>query len=233
MNKSKLYAVGIGPGDKELITVKAAKILNNADTVFAPVSKNGSIALDIIKDYVNKKADIFKIDFPMIKDKNRIAEFHNKAAENIINELKKNKTVVFITLGDIGFYSTYSYIKDKIKSSGFETELIPGITSFSSGAAAAGINLCKDNEKVAVIPFLDSSMSLNYYIDNFDTIVLMKIFKTFENIKDILYNRNLIDNCILFSNIGMEDEKIYKGKEILNADNLSYFTTLIVKKGKV
>jgi len=228
----KFYAIGVGPGDKELLTLKAVKILNSVDVVFSPVSNNKNTALDIAKEYINNKCEIICLNFPMIRDKEILKENWKNAVQIILEKLNKNKSVAYITLGDVAFYSTFSYIKNMIEYNGFDVEIIPGIPSFSAGAASSKITICEGKEKVIILPYIDKDSKLEFYIDNFDSIILMKIFKVFDYIKDIIINKNIVENCTLFYNIGMKNEKIYRGKEILYAENIGYFTTLIITKRK-
>lgn len=230
MKKGKLYAIGVGPGDEELITVKAVKILKNSKVIFVPESKNKNTAFDIIKNYIHNSTEIIKLNFPMIHDKLKLNESWNKCSDKIIEKLEKGQDGVFITLGDVCFYSTFAYIKNKIIKKGFEIEIIPGISSFSAGASACKITICENDDKSIIIPYLKNEDKISYYIDNFDSIILMKVFKKFEQLKTILSEKNIVDKCILFSNIGMEGECIYKGNEILDINELGYFTTLIIKK---
>jgi len=228
----KFYAIGVGPGDKELLTLKAVKILNSIDVVFSPVSNNKNTALNIAREYINSKCEVICLDFPMIRDREILEKKWKNAAQIILEKLNKNKSVAYITLGDIAFYSTFSYIKDIIEYNGFDVEIIPGIPSFSAGAASSKITICEGKEKIIILPCTDKDDKLEYYIDNFDSIILMKVFKMFDYVKNIIISKSIVENCILFSNIGMKNEKIYRGKEILYVEDIGYFTTLIIKKRK-
>lgn len=227
----KFYAIGVGPGDSELITLKAKKVLEKADVIFAPFSDNKSVALDIVKEYINYNK-VIKLAFPMTKNKDILKQNWKIASDVILKQLKHSNTVAFITLGDTAFYSTFSYVKDVIIENGFDVEIIAGITSFSAGAAAAGITLSENCERVVIIPYLSKDEKLEFYLDNFETIILMKVFKSFNYVKDVIIKKGLLNNCTLFSNVGMDNELIFNGVEILNADNLGYFTTLIIHNRK-
>lgn len=230
MEYGKLYAIGVGPGNSDFITIKAVKILSDIDIVFYPESNGKSTALNIVKEYINTNAKIIGLNFPMIKDKQKLNIEWKKSSLEIINYIKRGANCAFITLGDVSFYSTYSYIKDIIAENGYKTEIIPGITSFSACASYAGISLAEHNENVVIIPYLHNIKDIKFYLHNFESIILMKVYKDFNYLKDIILENNLIEYCTMFSNIGMENESIFKGKEILNIDKPQYFTTLIIRK---
>lgn len=227
---AKLFVIGTGPGDSKLITLKALEIIKSCNLIFAPFSNGKSTALSIIKEYINQNTKIVHIDFPMTRNINTLKENWKKAADAITNRLNNGITAAFITLGDPCFYSTFAYIYNDILNAGIDVEIIPGITSFSAGASSAGITICENTSKTIIVPALENSDSLEYYIDNFETVILMKSSKILDDIKNIIKKKNLYDNTIIFSNIGFENEIIVKGKEIDLIENIGYFTTAIIKK---
>ncbi len=131
----KLYGIGVGPGDKELITVKGLRLIRECDCVFIPRSKGRSLVGSIVRDYIRYKKTVY-LDFTM-GDENR--ENYRAAAISIENELGNGHKGVFLTLGDPLTYSTYIYLMEEAKKTGMEIETVPGITSFN--AAASLINM--------------------------------------------------------------------------------------------
>ena len=134
MKKGKFTGIGVGPGDPDLLTVKAVKALNNVNVICAPKSAQSkpSLALSIVQDVIDgldSDYSILEPLFPMIEDKNQLHEYWKEAAELIIEKLDAGLDVAFITLGDPAVYSTFSYVFKQINNLGYETEIIPGITS--------------------------------------------------------------------------------------------------------
>ena len=130
--KGKLFGIGVGPGDPELMTVKAARIVGEADIIITPKTekKDGSVALNIAKPYIQVHTEIVPVVFPMVLDDNAQAEGWQEAKKIILSYLEAGKNVVFLTLGDPMFYSTYMYVYRLIENTGFEIETIPGVTAF-------------------------------------------------------------------------------------------------------
>ncbi len=152
MKKGKLFGVGIGPGDKELITLKAVNTIKNADVIAIPDSLSGkNRAYEIIKEYIYEKEIIF-IPMPMVKDKEHLKASHESGAELIINYLDKGRNTAFATLGDPSVYSTYMYIHRIVESKGYDVEMIAGVTSFCASAARLNISLCDGAEPLIIIP---------------------------------------------------------------------------------
>ena len=144
MKQGKLYGVGVGPGDKELITLKALRILQESDIIMVPMMKNGEkTAFHIIEDYVKDK-EIIECNMPMSKDFDILQKNYEIISDEVEGYLKQGKDVAFITLGDPTVYSSYMQVNEIMGKRGYETEVIPGITSFCAAAArlipAARIN---------------------------------------------------------------------------------------------
>ncbi len=215
----KLYAVGVGPGDPELITLKALKIIKNADCIACP-EKNGEpgaaywIAKETIPEISSK--DLLLLEFPMRKE--NLSHAHQKAAEQVVYHLSSGKNVVFLTLGDPEFYSTFYYVAEIIKEQGYEIEIISGITSFSAASARLKFPLSLGDESVMIT-------SGNFC--EFDgTLIILKAGNKLQEIKEKAAfchkNAYLVENC------GMADERIYYDLYSFPAKT-GYFSLVIVK----
>ena len=141
----KLWGVSIGPGDAELLTIKAIRIINECKTIASARTKGEkSVALDIVSEAVNiEDKETLYLDFLMTKDEIELLRSHKKIAEKIANVLKKGKDIAFVVLGDISIYSTFSYIQREISDMGFETEICPGVPSFCAVGARLNTSLTK------------------------------------------------------------------------------------------
>jgi precorrin-2/cobalt-factor-2 C20-methyltransferase len=234
----KLYGVGVGPGDPQLMTIKAKNILDNIDLVAIPKTSKlkESLALTIAKGACSREWDILELVFPMSRDEDVLGNSWNEAVNAIEEKLSQGRDVAFITLGDPTVYSTFIYIYKILIEKGYQAEIIPGITSFCAGAARSGVSLAEGNEKIAIIPLVDDINELEKTMDNYDNIVLMKIAKNFKQIRELLYKRGDFNKRVLVSKCTMEDELIYQDISDINdidSENMSYFTTMILKKNGV
>ncbi|ACV24852.1 precorrin-2 C(20)-methyltransferase [Methanocaldococcus fervens] len=223
----KVYGVGVGVGDKKLLTLKALEILKKVDKIFIPISKEGkkSIAYEIIKDYVDGK-DIEELLFPMIKDKEELKKYWENALEKV---LKEDGEVALITIGDPTLYSTFSYLWKLLNEKGIKVEVVNGISSIFASAAALNIPLVEGDEKLCILP---QGKDLEKYVDEFDTIIVMKT----KNLKEKLDKIKDKDNYIvgLVRRATFEDEKVAIGRlDELDFDEFNdYLSLAIIKRVK-
>ena len=232
--KGKLYGVGVGPGDPELITVKARRILEEVEVVAAPRPKGeteGS-ALKIVGDFVQGKS-LLELSLPMTQNRNKLIAGWQNAACDICRELEGGKDVAFITLGYPAIYSTFMYICRIVEQEGYAVEIIPGVPSFCAAAAKAGINLSEGSETLAVVPGTAGLKELEEILARFDTIVVMKASSIWGELKAKLDAGGLLAGSVLVERCGMEGECVIRGSDINGCINPDYFSTLIVKKNGV
>ncbi len=232
--KGKLYGVSVGPGDPGLITVKAKELIDKSAVIAYPVNKRGedSTALDIVKgvtDISEKK--ILELLFSMNPDDEVRKACRSEAIKELAETLDSGVDVSMISLGDIGVYSTYMYVDDEIRKLGYETEVIPGITSFCGGAAEARVPLMIGNEDLTIIPMAKrDNTRLDSFLASSDNIVIMKAWDSMKVLADMMEKNGIpLKNATVISNVGMEGEYIGPidvGREY------GYFTTVIVKKNK-
>ena len=228
MDKGKLIGLGVGPGDSELLTVKGIKTLKSVPVICAPKSSKDkpSLALSIVQNILNERKDDYVIIeplFPMIEDKKALENYWKGAAQLVMDEIEEGKDVSFITLGDPSIYSTFSYIAQIIRDEGYDVEMIPGITSFTSCAASAGITLSEKDEIVIIVPKVDQR--LEEILGHADTAVIMKTSRHSEMLEEIINKDPRDKKIISVQNCGMKDEKIFNGF----AKKGKYLSTTIVK----
>ena len=139
--RGKLIGVGVGPGDPELMTVKAIRVIKENDIIALPgsVAKETTaykIAVQMVPELEGK--ELVALDFPMKMDREELDRYHQAGAKKLESILDTGKNVVFLTLGDVTVYSTFSYVQHYVEADGYEIELINGITSFCAAASVIG-----------------------------------------------------------------------------------------------
>lgn len=228
MKKGKLYGIGVGPGDTELLTIKASRILKSVNVICSPRSAESkpSLAFSIVKPILNEREDEYEVIdplFPMIEDKMKLNTYWDKATDIIIPKLIQGKDVAFITLGDPTIFSTFTYIAKRISSAGFEIEIIPGITSFTGCAATAGIPLAEKDEILVIVPKVDDR--LGKIMEYADTFVIMKTSRHSEVLEEIVEQDEREKTIISVQNCSMDDENVFEGF----SKDKKYLSTTIVK----
>ena len=230
MKKGKAYGVGVGPGDPELMTLRACRLIRENDVIAVPgKTAADSVAYRIAAGAVPEIAEkeLVPVYMPMVKDVDLIAKSHREAADTIERYLDEGRNVVYITLGDSTIYCTFSYIQHILEEDGYETELVPGITSFCAAAARLGVSLTECNEPLHVIPALhNTEQGSLVWPGNY---VLMKSASKMSQVKGMLAETGLdvqaVENC------SMENEKIYRTLDEI-PDDAGYFSLIIAKERK-
>ena len=227
--KGKFYGVGVGVGDEEELTLKAVRILKEADILVLPEAKKseGSTAFEIVKNYLREDAEKLFLEFPMLEDVKEKEKIRVENAKAIREELEKGKTVVFLTIGDPMIFSTYTYILEHLEETDI-VETVPGITSFGSMASRLNIPLVIGDEDLKIVS-LNKNTDIHKEIENNTNIVFMKLSRNFERLKKALKDTENLENSILISNCGKENEEIIT--DVANTEKVHYFSTLILKKG--
>lgn len=229
---AKFYGIGTGPGDSELVTVKAVNTIKNLDILYTPEAKRegNSLALRIVEPYLPKNLKIKQRHFPMnFNDGEKIIAW-NKVADEIVEDVREGKNVGFVTLGDPMIYSTYVYIMERLIDK-IDVETIPGISSFSNIASNQNFPLVMDKEPLIIVPCTIDEEKIDYALENYSSIVLMKVYKNFKEIVEKLEKNNLLEYSILVSNSSLDNEVVYNNlKEIDLENKISYFSTILVNK---
>lgn len=229
---AKFYGIGVGPGDSELLTLKAVRVLKELDILYTPEAEKdgGSLALDIAKPHFGEKLEIKYRHFPMSFDKADKESKWESVAREVIVDVKAGKNVGFITLGDPMIYSTYVYIMEKLINQ-VEVETVAGISSFSNIAASQNLPLVMDKEPLMVIPCTADEALIEDALVKYNCFVLMKVYKKFEMICEKLEKHGLIDYAVLVSNSSQGSEKVYTNlRELGSEEKISYFSTILVNK---
>lgn len=203
MVNGTLYGIGVGPGDPELITLKAAKILERVAVVFAAASTGNtySLAVEIASPHLKKGVPVVRLDFPMTLNKKRLNTVWKANAGKVAGALRNGKDAAFITIGDPMIYSTFGYIMRSIKETypDIPIKVVPGITSYQAGAAAAGLILAEGEESFTVISGALGAGELKKLIDDTQNVVMLKVYKNYSEILDTLNSLDLTAGSVLVS----------------------------------
>ena len=221
------YGVGVGPGDPELMSLKAVRLIRENDVIAVPgrdarQTLAYKIALGAVPELVGK--ELLAVNMPMTKDKAVLAEAHRKGAELRESVLDQGKNVVFLTLGDSTVYCTFSYLQHILEADGYRVELVPGIPSFCAAAARLGTSLTEWDEMLHILPAVHSGEEVMELPGN---CVLMKSASHMKQVKEMLKESGrsvqAVENCTL------EGEKVYKSLDEI-PDDAGYFSLIIAKR---
>ena len=237
----ELIAVGCGPGDPDLLTVKAVKAIQNADIIMCPTSKEGkpSIALSVISSILDKtkNQEIVNLVFPMTKDKETLESTWEKNSKILAKGVLAGKNVVYITIGDPYLYSTWIYLHREISKNHPEIKItvIPGIVSMFTFAAKVGISLAEGAEKFSVIPSCYDLSQVKEIAKNSDTMVFLKDGRYFDQVIELLKESGFSDDSIfaIGQDLDTENEIIKKltlGEVTKDTLTSKYFSILVVKR---
>jgi len=234
MPRGTFYGVGVGPGDPELLTLKAVKVLQAAEVVVAPQAGRGkeSLAYDIARQHLHGGCRLLKLDFPMTRNKELLEKSWEQASARIERFLQRGETVVFLTLGDPMLYSTYIVLFKRLSARGYAVQTVPGVPSFCAAAAAAGFPLGEGEEKLAIVPWSGCrGKPLAAFLQGFDSAVIMKAAGELSPILKELGEAGFLQNAVLVSKCGHPDERIERELSALSRTRAPYFS-LILARGK-
>lgn len=225
------YGIGVGPGNSELMTVKAVKTIEQLDILYTPKAHKSalSFAEQIAMPYFTDSLTIKRRHFPMTHNLEEKQQSWNEIAAEIVQDVKAGNDVGFITLGDPSVYSTYSYLADIVRDD-VPIKTIAGISSYSQIAAEVSIPLTIDDESLEVIPATASLDKISQALDVNDNVILMKVSTKFEAIYKLLSDRELLGNALLVTDASLESEKTRKLSEMDVSEKVPYFSTVLIKK---
>lgn len=228
----KLIAVGVGPGNKELLTLKAVRLIQNASIIAYAVNENGySIAREIVSEYIHPNTREIPLFFSMARDVQKRVEARKKAAEQVIKELRRGHQVTYIAEGDPLIYSTFIHLLEEMPT-GIEMEICPGISAYQAGAASIFTPLAKENQQIVILPaFETQEEELTSYLSNINTIVLYKVHSCMIKVIQALNNASRLDQAVLIEFASTEKEKITPLKDYQrNGGKIPYFSLILVSK---
>ena len=226
------YGIGVGPGDPELLTVKAIRAMEHVDVLIAPKTekKEGSVALSIAEPYLKKDIEIVYQVFPMVKDFADSTEAWDRNKEEILQFLHEGRNVAFLTLGDPMFYSTYIYVYRLLEHEDVRIETIPGIPAFTAIGSRLGYPIVEGNDVLSIIPATAEPEKIEQALQGADNVVLMKVYKNFPEIADILARHHMAKQAVMVSRCGLPDERRIQDIEAHKEEPVNYLSTILSRK---
>ena len=228
-----LYGVGIGPGDPELLTLKAARVIGAVPVVAVPVARpdGRSYALDIVAGMLRPDQEILKLLFPMLKDADAKASYRRAAAESVLAVLRSGRDVAFLTEGDPLFHSTFIYLLAELPA-GTPLEVVPGISSVHAAAAQAQLPLVNAGQRLAILPVtFEDEAALRETLRTFDTVVLLKFHRDLDRLLDLLDELGLTECAVIVERASHADGRVVRDVRSLRGAAIHYLSLMIVRKG--
>ncbi|MGN0435725.1 MAG: precorrin-2 C(20)-methyltransferase [Wujia sp.] len=233
INKGRLYGIGVGPGDPELMTVKAINTIKKCNVISIPAADKDSctayrIAVEAVPEMLNK--EILSVAVPMTMDLTRLNKAYDEGSEKLAAMLDSGKDVAFLNLGDPTIYGTYMSIHERILGMGYEAEIVSGVPSFCAVAAVLSTYIGLRNNVIHILPGqkVDSD-ELIEMLENGDTVVIMKSGNSISELKNSLIKLEQEGRlrALAVMDCGMPTERVFNS--ICNLpDDSGYFTTILV-----
>lgn len=228
------YGVGVGPGDPELLTLKAVAVIKAADVIIAPKTekKEDSVALSIARPFLKNDVKIVKLVFPMVFNADALSEAWEKNKSVILELLAAGKKVVFLTLGDPMFYSTYIYVFRLLENCGYPIETIPGVPAFCAIGSKLGYPVVEGDDVLSIVPATIAEEKLDRVLAMTDNVVLMKVYKNAGQVISRLQRHGLADRAVMVSRCGLDDEKVVHNLQDVGDQKLNYLSTILARRNK-
>ncbi|NJL88250.1 MAG: precorrin-2 C(20)-methyltransferase [Leptolyngbyaceae cyanobacterium SM1_1_3] len=228
-----LYGLGIGPGDPELLTLKALRYLQSAPVVAFPAGQANQIgvAQRAIAQWLSPQQVQLPLQFPYVQDQAALQSAWQQAANQVWQYLKQGQDVVFASEGDISFYSTFTYLAQTLHQRHPQSQIraVPGVCSPLAAAAVLSIPLTIGSQRLAVLPALYSTDQIEEVLAWADVVVLMKVSSVYAEVWPILQRHQLLERSFIVENATRSDQVIYAGLSQHQNLKLPYFSLLIVQ----
>ncbi len=236
-----LHIIGVGPGDPELLTLKAVRLLKQTPVWLVPKGcrEGDSTALNILAQVVDPAGkEVVSHHFPMLKIRMNqppapeVAAAWRVAAELVGERLAAGQDVIFPTLGDPAIYSTGFYLCETLLelTPKAKVEIIPGVSAMGSAAASIRQPLCLGDDRLVLLPATFENGRLRETLENFETVVLMKVHRVMDRLVPLLAEMQLLDKAVLVEKSGQEGELISRDLTAAMNREMHYFSTIIVRK---
>ena len=230
--RARLVGVGVGPGDPELLTLKAARLIRAADVVFAPARRSGerSLALEIVAEHVDKqRQQVVTVPFPESLD----GESWDRAARQVVDVLGADRHGVFLTEGDPLLFGSFGHVEAAVRAirPDLEIEIVPGVSSVTAAAAAAGVALTDYQDRLAVVPATAPLADVERALVDFDCVVILKVGRLLGDLLALLEQLGLSERAVYVRRCGWPDQQIVSDvRSLASSPPRDYFALLIVHR---
>jgi precorrin-2/cobalt-factor-2 C20-methyltransferase len=232
-NTGTLYGLGVGPGDPDLITVKALEILRRVPHIFAAASTKNhySLAHNIVRKHL-PNARVEKMAFAMTRDREVLEPAWRKAARRVLQVLDAGQDAAFVTLGDPLTYSTFCYLLRTLKGISPDAKVVtvPGVTSYHAAAAASNTPLTEGEESFHLISGAMGGSQLRKIIETSDNVVMLKTYRHFDNIYQTIEELGLLDQALCISRCGLDGDTVIENVRSLKGRQMPYLSLIIIKR---
>lgn len=233
----RLIGASLGPGDPELITRRAWAVLNGDARWLYPVKKaeESSYALSIVtRGGLEVPADAEELVFPMTRDAEILTKAWARAAARTVELLAEGRDLVFLVEGDASTFATFGHLARVVRElvPEVEVETIPGVSSFAAAAATTGTTLAEEDETLAVIPAAYGVEVIDHLLDEFDTLVLLKVKPLVDEVLELLERRELLSTSCFIEKVGSPDERIVRDVASLKGEKVNYLSLMLVQNPK-
>jgi len=232
--RGTFYGVGIGPGDPELLTLKAVRVLRSVDWLFVPASAIGgeSYARRILTPLELPAERFRQVPINMSRDRTVANDDYRQAAEQIVAELEAGRSVAWLTKGDPLFYSTFVYVLDAVQAlrPDVTPQIVPGVTSIHASAAAAGFPLTRLSDPLAVVPAAYGVEHLPQLLAEFATVALLKVNTSFDSLLDVLASSGQACDTLYVEHAGAPEQRIVRDLASLRGPKLPYFSLVLLRR---
>ncbi len=234
MNNGILYGVSLGPGNPDLMTRRAWALLQTDKVWSYPIrnAKSDSYALDIVlRAGLELPAEHMPLIFPMTHDAGKLAKYWLRAAEAVLEKLQTGEDVLFLVEGDASTYSTFGHLAKTVAALD-ETvmiETVAGVPSFNAAAARVQMPLADVDDTVAIIPAGYGLEVIATMLDEFDTLILLKVKPLLDDIIDLLTERELLPHSRFIEKAGTPEERVINEVSSLHGEKVNYLSLLLIK----
>ena len=233
----KLIGASLGPGDPELITRRSWAVLQSGARWIYPVKKaeEASYALSIVeRGGIPRPADAVELVFPMTRDPEILTKAWVRAAEQTVALLAEGRDLVFLVEGDASTFATFGHLARVARelAAEIEVETIPGVSSFAAAAATTGMPLAEEDETLAIIPAAYGTGVIDHMLDEFDTLILLKVKPLLDEVLELLERRDLLETSCFIEKVGSPDERVVRDLASLKGEKVNYLSLLLVQNPK-
>lgn len=233
----KLIGASLGPGDPELITRRSWTVLQSGARWIYPVKKaeEASYALSIVeRGGIPRPADAVELVFPMTRDPEILTKAWVRAAEQTVALLAEGRDLVFLVEGDASTFATFGHLARVARELApeIEVETIPGVSSFAAAAATTGMPLAEEDETLAIIPTAYGTGVIDHMLDEFDTLILLKVKPLLDEVLELLERRDLLATSCFIEKVGSPDERVVRDLASLKGEKVNYLSLLLVQNPK-